>query len=527
MTAALAAAAMLMSAPAASAAITGPSATWTGGAGGSSGALWSDHGANAANWSGNTVPGTSIGLLSFPDLGPNCDSATPATTCYTGTDDLGPINVQQIQLGGGSYYRLFPTSFDNPADTITLSGDSPGAATNVGLTATTVQSNNQLTNFGIPLILSSPQQWDVGGNGILYLNTISGSPLTLDLNHGYVQANDVETSAVTVSGPGSLQLDQATGSAEKLPAVTLNDADGTQSGLAVASTGASSGPITLAGTDNNFIVLTDKAPGETRLQVNGNVTLDGSSNVEFDIDGNTSTPGVDSSQLTTSGTVAFNGAQISLWQAEDSGKCDTLRPGTSYTLLQAGRLTGQIKVGGKLISAGQTATEAFQSNSCTGAPNTRVVIKYGSNALTATIASGSAGSGSTGSTPTITPVLRAKLRADLRRLAHPHGRRALRRLLRLHLYRTHFRTPAAGKLSVVWRATIKTGHGRHARRHTYVVARGVAHAGGPSRVRLTIRLTARGLRLLRAHPFSLRVSASERFVVFGGGTSSLVRRFTI
>jgi hypothetical protein len=472
------------------------------------------------------VPGASIGLLSFPDLGASCDSATPATTCYTGTDDLGPINVQQIQLGGGSYYRLFPTSFDSPADTITLSGDNAGAATNVGLKAVTVQANNQLTNFGIPLILSSPQQWDVSGNGILYMNTISGSPLTLDLNHGYVQANDVETSAVTVSGPGSLQLDQATGSPEKLPAVTLNDGDGTESGLAVASSGATSGSITVAGTDNNFIVLTDKAPGETRLQVNGNVTLDGSTNVEFDIDGNTTTPGVDSSQLTTSGAVAFNGAQISLWQAQDSGHCDTLTPGTSYTLLEGGTLGGQIKVGGKLISPGQSATETFQSNNCTNAPNTHVIVKYSASALTATIAGGSGSSGTTPTT-TLTPAQRAQLRADLSRLAHPHGRRALRALLRQHLYRTHFRAPAAGTLSVVWRATIKTGHGRHARRHTYVVARGVVHPGGARSVLLTIRLTAAGRRLLRAHPFSLRVTASERFVVFGGGASSLVRHFTI
>jgi hypothetical protein len=71
-------------------------------------------------------------------------------------------------------------------------------------------------------------------------------------------------------------------------------------------------------------VLTDKAPGETRLQVNGNVTLDASTNVEFDIDGNSTTPGVDASQLTTSGMVAFNGGQISLWQGLDAGSCDTL-----------------------------------------------------------------------------------------------------------------------------------------------------------------------------------------------------------
>jgi len=523
LTAAAAVAAALVTAPSASAAITGPTATWAGGATGTSGALWSNHGANVANWSGASIPGASIGLLNFPDLGANCDSSTPLTTCYTGIDDLGPINVQQIQIGGGGFYRMYPTSYDNPADTITLSGDNPGAPVNVGLKAVTVQSNNELTLFGIPLILSSPQEWDVSGNGILYMNTISGSPLSLNLNHGYVQANDVETSAVTISGPGSLQLDQANGSPEKLPAVTVNDANGTESALAVASTGATSGPITISGTNNNFIVLTDKAPGETRLQVNGDVTLDGSSNVEFDIDGNTTTPGVESSQLTATGTVAFNGAQISLWQALDAGNCDKLTPGNSYTLLQGGALTGQIKVGGKLISAGQSATETFQSNDCKNAPNTSVVIRYGTNALTATIAGASSSAGN----PTITPALRALIRADLSRLGYPRTRRAMRLLLREGFFRTHFRARVAGTLSVVWTATTRTGYGRHAGHRTYVVARGVVHVGRPRGVLLTIRLTATGKRLLRRHPFSLEVTAHDRFQIQGAPTITFVRRFRI
>jgi hypothetical protein len=81
-----------------------------------------------------------------------------------------------------------PTSYDNPADTISLPGEDPGAAGSTGLKATTVKSNNQVTDFGVPLTLSAPQQWEVGGSGILYMNTISGSALSLDLNHGYVQA---------------------------------------------------------------------------------------------------------------------------------------------------------------------------------------------------------------------------------------------------------------------------------------------------------------------------------------------------
>lgn len=599
----LAASLALASAPSAAAATD---ATWTGGS--TSSNLWTD----AANW-GGVAPGTAIGNLAFGDLA-TCDQgiAPVGSACYRGTDNLGPTTVDQIQIGGGAEYQIFPTSYDNPADTITLDGN--GGTPNVGITASPSTSNLQLANFGIPIVLGAAQEWDISNYGLLYLNQISGSyPLTLNLNHGFIQANDIETSSVTASGPGVLQLDQFAGSPEKLPPVTVNDSIGPEAALTVASTNATSGPITISGTANNFIVLTDRAPGETRLQVNGDVTLDGTSNVEFDIDGNDTTPGTDSSHLTTSGTVNFNGAQISLWQGEDNGNCDVLTPGKSFTLLQGGTLTGQIKVGGKLISQGQSATETFQSNTCANAPKTSAIVSYNAHTLTAMIAGAPAASGQApqisgtaavgheltvtgdgswtgGPAPTYsyqweacsgsscapiggatksryaltsaevgktvkaqvtatngygsasafsnalgpvtgtaaaTASLRPLIRANLSRLAYPRGRRALRLLLRQGFYRTRFDAPAAGTLSVVWTTTLRTGHGRHARHHSIVVARGVSHAGGARPVLITIRLTGLGRRLLREHPFRLRITANERFLVPGLGWTSFRRRFTL
>jgi hypothetical protein len=581
-------------------------ASWTGGS--TSSSNWTD----AGNW-GGSAPASPINDLTFGDLS-SCDtgSAPAGSACYSGTDNLGATAVNHIQIGGGKEYQIYPTSFDNPADTITLNGN--GATPNVGISASPSGSNQQLGDLGVPISLGAAQEWDLSG-GILYVNSIAGNyPLTLNLDNGFLQANDVETQNVTISGPGSLQLDQFTGSPEKLPAVTVNDSIGQDSGLAIASANATSGAISVAGTDNNFIVLTDKAPGETRLQVNGNVTLDATSNVEFDIDGNDTTAGVDASQLTSSGTVAFGGAQISLWQAQDAGNCDTLTPGKSFTVLQGATLSGQIKVGGKLISPGQTATETFQSNNCASAAKTTAIVSYSTKAITATIAGAPAstgqapqitgtptvgdkltvtgnGSWSGGPTPTysyqwdtcsgsscssisgataasltltsaelsktvklqvtatnsygsasvlsnglgpvkaaavtITPSLRTRVRTALGHLAHPRGRRAERLLLRQRLYRTHFSAPAAGTLSVVWRATITTGHGRHAKRHTYVIARGTAHSGGARSLLLTVRLTGAGRRLLRAHPFGLHVTASDRFLIPGSGWVTFTRRFTL
>lgn len=510
------------------AAAVGVNATWTGAS--TSSNLWTD----GANW-GGVAPGTSINELTFGDLA-TCDLGTaPAgSSCYTGTDNLGPATVNHIQIGGGKEYQIFPTSYDNPADTITLDGN--GGTPNVGITAAPSGSNLQLANFGIPIVLGAAQEWDVSNYGLLYLNQVTGNyPLTLNLNNGYVQANDMENSSVTVSGPGDLQLDQFAGSNEKLPPVTVNDSIGPDTGLSVASTNATSGPITIAGTANNFIVLTDRAPGETRLQVNGNVTLDGTTNVEFDIDGNDTTPGTDASQLTTGGTVNFNGAQIALWQGQDAGNCDTLTPGKSFTLVQGGTLSGQIKVGGKLISQGQSATEQFQSNTCSGAAKTTATITYNATTITATIAGASGGStGGSGGNPsggggtsTIAPALRALIRADLNRLSHPSGRRAIMLLLHRGFYRTRFSSPAAGILTVTWSASVRIGRGKHAKHRKLVIASGVAHTGPAGFVFVTIRLNSLGKRLLRTDPLGLPTIATERFLATGIGWTTVIKRFTL
>jgi hypothetical protein len=589
-TAAALAGALIVAQPAA-AALT--DATWTGGS--TTSHSWSD----TANWSAG-APSSPIGDLTFGDLA-SCDagSAAAGSACYTATDNLGAAAVDHIQIGGGKQYTIAAS----PAATITLDGN--GATPNVGISARPSGSNKQTATIAVPITLGAAQDWDVSG-GLLAVNSVAGSfPLTLDLSSGDVQANDIETESITASGPGSLQLDQHTGSPEKLPAVTVNDAVGHDTGLAVASTSATSGAISVAGTDDTLSVLTGKTP-EARLRVDGSVALDATSDVEFDIDGNTTSAGTDSSQLSASGTVSFGGAVISLWQARTSGSCATLTKGKTFTIVRGGTLAGQIKVGGKLISPGQSATEAFHSNTCAGASSRSALVSYGATAITAAItgppaASGQApsitgtakvgdkltlkGNGGWTGTPaptyryqwntcagigctaikgatassltltsalvgktiklqvtaansygsasalsnaigpvkavatTVTPSLSSRARAALGRLAHPRGRRALRLLLRRGLYRTRFSAPSAGRLTIVWRTT----RGRH----TDVVARGSAHPGRARSLLVTVRLTRAGRRLLRAHRLSLRVTATNRFLVPGGHWITFRRRFTL
>jgi hypothetical protein len=628
----------LLSASAASAAAA--NATWAGAqpltstASNDPAYLWSHGGANGLNWSGGTVPGSSVGVLSFPDL-PACDVPAPTTACYTSFDDLGPIDASQLSFGGSATtlrsYNIYSNA--GSGSSVTLSGD--GNSPNIGLTGQppTGSADLQLATWGIPIVLGADQQWNISGNnppyggGILDLNTVSGPHnLTLNLtDQGTIEANSVTTAPVTVDGDGTLQLDYLQGSKPNLPEVTLaND----NSALVIATPGATSGAINVASTatGNQFYVLTDGVGGsgqsatEATLAAGGDVTLNAGTTMEFDIDGNDTSAGVNASQLTDAGgTVNFGGgAALSLWQAQDAGKCVALATGNTYTLVSAHALSGSISVGGKVISQGQSATETLKSNSvsnCTNAAKTTVIVSYNANTITATIAGAPVASttppkiggtatvgdkltvtdngtwtaapaptysyqwescsgsscakiaGATGSSYTLTsaevgkkikaqvtatnsygsasafsntlgpvtattsssggPSLRTLIRRDLARLGHPRGRRAILALLRSHSYRTSFRAQVGGTLSDVWTASIRTGHGRHARRHTFVVAAATVHIRANHRTRVTVRLTSAGRRLLREHLFSLRTTARERYLVRGLGWTTFTRRFTL
>jgi hypothetical protein len=633
--------------------------SWTGAS--TSSQNWSDN----SNWSTPfpaTSAGAPIGNLTFGSL---AACATAGSSC-TSTDDIaGNVYAQELHLGAPGFYNIYPAGTNN---FLYLEGN--GQTPNVGLSAMPAGGNQQIANVLVPLELTTAQTWQVGsgapsGYANLYLGGM-GQPhdLTFDLDQGWIYADDVDTysgtdpnsNTLTVQGPGEFQLNYSPDfSLRRLPAVKVQDStNGSGTALGIATPGATSGNIDITGTNNNFIVLTNQAPGETTLAVSGDVTMDSTTNLEFDIDGNNTTPGVDSSQMTVSGNVNFGGGDISLWQARDNGSCDVLTPGTTYTLLKAGSLSGSLTVGSSTIMQGQSATETFNADNCPNASKMTAQVNYNATSITATIlgvqagaqapqiggtptvgdtlqvtgngswiaspaptyayqwydcsggscsaisgatgasyvppaslagttikvnvtasngygsasafsntlgpiasaAGGSSGGGGTtgggttgggttgggttgggttgggttggnGPTTTIVPALKALIRADLARLRHPAGRRAIRLVIRRGIYRTRFSSAASGFLSVVWKTRVTIGKGRHARHLNLVVARGSAHTAGSRPVMLTIRLTATGKRLLRVDPFHLRVIASERFLAPGSGWTTLIRRFML
>jgi hypothetical protein len=205
------------------------------------------------------------------------------------------------------------------------------------------------------------------------------------------------------------------------------------------------------------------------------------------------------------------------WESCSGGICSPISGATSssYTLTSAEL--------GKTVEVQVTATNSYGSASALS--NSLGPVTGTTSSAGGSSGGGSSGGGSGGTT--ISGALRAQIRADLRHLGHPHGRRAVLLMLKRGYYRTRFHARARGTLSDVWRTTVRTGHGKHARRHTFVVARATVHAKAGRRVSVKIHLTAAGRRLLRRHLLSLHITARERFLVAGSGWISVTARFTL
>lgn len=216
----------------------------------------------------------------------------------------------------------------------------------------------------------------------------------------------------------------------------------------------------------------------------------------------------------TSSTGAWTGgpAPTYSYQWLANGSAIAGATGSSYTLTSA-------EVG-QTITLAVTASNAY--GNATADSNAVGPVTAAASTTTTTTTTTTATTPSP--TITITPAL---VRTALARLAHPSGKQAISLLLAHGLFKTSFRAPAPGTLSVVWTATVTTGKGKHAKHDTYVVARGKVRAGAAGLATVTIRLTGAGRRLVRKHRSSLSTTARERFLVSGSGRMTVTRRFTL
>ena len=454
------------------------------------------------------------GYLYVPQIGDAPRPATPLTLSLGGGGAFGTLQAVQITTaalalqGNGDLDVPANSGVSSPTlPPVTLSGTTVltvATATTSGAIDASADTSGGVEVFGLPgstLDITS-------GN----LTLGSGDALDLDIDgNSAAQSTSVDvTSGSAALGGATLNLDQNFEAAPNTACTTLTPgttvtllhaAGGITGSLVVnghsITQGQSatepvlnscSGPAVTAIVNYNANSITATIAGAPAVVAGHGPSISGGTTVGDTLTSNT-------------GTWTGTPAPTYTYQWLANGSAINGATGSSYKLTSDDA--------GKTITLKVTATNAYGSASAT------------SNALGPVQAAAS----TTTSNPS--PPSTAVIRADLSRLSHPAGRRAIIRLLRHRLFRTHLSAPSSGTLKIVWRATVTTGRGRHAKRHTYVIATGSVHARGSGSVTVTIHLTGIGRRLLAAHLTNLRVTATERFRPTGSGWVTYTGKFTL
>jgi hypothetical protein len=121
----------------------------------------------------------------------------------------------------------------------------------------------------------------------------------------------------------------------------------------------------------------------------------------------------------------------------------------------------------------------------------------------------------------------AQVRAALRTIAHPSGKKTINALVRTGVFRTHFHAPVGGSLTVIWKTTVTSCKGKHKKRRTIMVARGVATANSAITINVILHLTETGRTLLKKNTSGLSIAASENFRPYVQAPSSVTTKFAL
>ena len=352
-----------------------------------------------SNW-GGSAPGSTIGTLSFPDLG-TCDATID--TCYASEDATGAYTANELAIDTAQDYQI---SAGGLSDELTLLGN--GLSPNVGLDAPS-ETGFAFPTISLPIVLGADQHWDIAGGseGFSFLDVanVSGNhALELDLSgDGNLYTTSLDTGALSIDGNGNVYLiSDANNDTPVLPAAGITIGEGSsngQPGLNVQMPGTTSGPIDASAGVNygNQLTVGQSYVPEATLGVSGDVNLGPGTAFGFSIDGNDTTPAVDSSEMTVDGNVSLNGARMGMSQGAvdtSTNACVNLTPGNTYTLLttSGGIISGTMHYWdgtgyGSSVDEGQTsATPTPFGQNCTGGGPTEAYINYGSTTVTETIA---------------------------------------------------------------------------------------------------------------------------------------------
>lgn len=315
----LVAAALLINVPVASASTT---FRWSGGA-----AVASRGWGNSGNWEGGLVPSSLEPVaLEFPQLtSADCTASPPADTCYESENNVSGLDVESMNVETSQTYVI-------AGDSIMLGSGGLNAAP---ATNTTEQIGSIMA---MPVTLRTGQTWNIAGqssdtaidgNQLVLLEGVSGidQPLGINLSDGggLVLANEDEVGPLSFEGADPSRGGILNGVVELFGA-QLNVSDHQSvsfNHIFVIGTGAT-GPLT---TDAASIAVEPGEKKAERLEVQS-ATFDPMSRLTFAVTNTGSEAGREYAQLTSSGLLNLEGAELVVVAAEDS--CKALRPGTTY-----------------------------------------------------------------------------------------------------------------------------------------------------------------------------------------------------
>jgi hypothetical protein len=352
---------------------------------------WTGEGAFGSGWSSSSnwlagAPSGSVETLSFPTLTGICAGEESGHACYTSENNVSGLTATELALELGEHqYALSGAP-------ITL-----GAG---GIKATNTIAARGVACLRMPIALGTSQTWTIDGNeafGTLSPAEVTGtsSSLAIDLNHrgqltlsACPPESNIEVGPVAITGEdpgdtgfsafenGNVGLTGQLNATDDRP-VALTDAALFVNGTGNDTVGALSSNGGLIGVGS----AADIPAG--LLKVAGALTLNPTTLLEMSIDGEGTTGGVDYGQISASGEVKLEGAELLVY-SDSTGGCATLKLHNTYTLLTTtGTLEGTFAglPDGALISIACSGTEPT------------AVIHYTANAVTATVEPAGAPSG--------------------------------------------------------------------------------------------------------------------------------------
>lgn len=541
--------------------LAAPDYTWSG-EGVSGAEAWS----NGANWQGGSAPvaSSAIGTLSFPTLGrSSCFVAMPAEACYTTTNDLTGLSVNELQL-------------DNADNHYTLGGDGFSLGSG-GLVTTNFSGSGGFAVVTAPIELSASQTWNVssgpgGGDGLSINGVLSGSTanLTVQLHDagyfdmGGFSPNDTDSEVgdvIVAAQPGERDL----------PFILddgLNDQDGnslTVQELTFDPNDVAIGPLI---SEASTIELGSSLP-EARAGTleTGSVSLDSTSELRLNLaeEATGTEPGIDYSELRASGNVELGDATLRLV----GNNCPDPPAGQVITLISStGSLNGTfagVPNGGTIAALCGFAPKYRITYNTSTEPQTVTATALGeteypepphetskgsetppsketheitttttsSTSTTETLPSESGGAHSTTTSTTTTAmthaVTTAQLKATLaRELVPAHASAAS--LLKHGGLTLPVRTLEPGTLQVQW---YETGSGAKAasksKARSVLVAAGKVRFSAAGSKALKLVLTTQGKKLLKhvKHRRRLKLEAKETFKPNSGGAVSVNKSLSL